>query len=213
MARRIGGRGGGSDKGSGVGTVVAAAMVIALGAGGAAGIGVSTGGFGASGSGASSASQGARATSRSSDSARIRLSARNVRVNIHVSDDSDDCVSHSSDDIQEFFRTHPCVAMYRALFEIRDSEGNIALVAAAWVEMADASSARELVRLLDIEFTGNITELSEERGRYRDIRWGGDAYKSVHDGAVVITAQAEPVLPRRWGGPKLTSLIEDVVYG
>jgi len=102
--------------------------------------------------------------------------------------------------------------MHRAVFEIRDPGGEIALVAAAWVELADTSSARELVRLLDIEGTGNIVELSEERGRYRDIRYGGPAYGSRNDGPVVITAQAEPVLPRRWGGPSLTSLIEDVVY-
>jgi hypothetical protein len=191
--------------------VLATLAVVVLGAGGTDGVGAATGGFGASGSGAS-ASQGARANSRSSESARIRLAARNVRVDIHASDDSDDCVAHSGGRVQEFLRTHPCVSMHRAVFEVRDSQGDVALVAAAWVEMTDISSARELVRLLDVEGTGNITELSKERGRYRDVRYGGPAYGSRNDGSLVVTAQAEPVLPRRWGGPALTSLIEDVVY-
>lgn len=212
MTRRIGGPDGGSDKGSkGGGMVLATVAVVVLGAGGSAGVGAASAGFGASGSGAS-ASQGTRANSRSSDSARIRLAARNVRADIHVSADGDDCAAHSDGRIQEFLRTHPCVSLHRAVFEVRDSRSEVALVAAAWVEMADTSSARELVRLLDIEGTGNITELSKERGRYRDIRYGGPAYGSRNDGSLVITAQAEPVLPRRWGGPTLTSLIEDVVY-
>jgi hypothetical protein len=121
-------------------------------------------------------------------------------------------VAHSSGRVQAFFRAHPCIALRRAVFEVRDPRGDVALIAAAWVEMADTSSARELVQLLDTEGAGNITELSEERGRYRGIRYGGPAYGSRDDGSLVITAQAEPVLPRRWGGPPLTALVQDVVY-
>ena len=212
MGRRIGGAGGGSDKGSkGAGAVLAGLLVVMLGTGGV-GVGVASGGFGASGTGSSSAAQGSRARSRSSDSARIRLTARNVRVDIHATDDGDDCANHSTGRVQEHLRDHPCVAMHRAVFEVRDPRGDVVLIAAAWVEMPDSASARELVDLLDTEGTGNITELTKERGRYRDIRYGGPAYVSRHDGSLVTTAQAEPVLPRRWGGPALTSLVEDVVY-
>jgi hypothetical protein len=41
--------------------------------------------------------------------------------------------------------------------------------------------------------TGNITELSRERRRYRNVRFDGEHYASRREGTTVVNAQAEPV--------------------
>lgn len=45
---------------------------------------------------------------------------------------------------------------------------------------------------MDRPGTGNITELSKEQRRYRSVRFTGEHYASLLDGATVINAQAEP---------------------
>ena len=67
------------------------------------------------------------------------------------------------------------------------------LVAVAWVDMPDEAGAIKLKRLLDRPGTGNITELSRERRRYRNLRFDGEHYASRREGATVLDAQAEPV--------------------
>jgi hypothetical protein len=73
------------------------------------------------------------------------------------------------------------------------------LLAVSWVEMADEATARELRRLLDADGTGDITELTRERGRYRSVRYTGDAHASGRDGTVLVNAQAQPVARGRAG--------------
>jgi hypothetical protein len=41
----------------------------------------------------------------------------------------------------------------------------------SWVEMPDEAGARALKQLVDGNGTGNVTELSRERGRYRTVRY------------------------------------------
>jgi hypothetical protein len=48
-------------------------------------------------------------------------------------------------------------------------------------------------QLLDADGTGNMTELTRERGRYRSVRYTGDAHASGRDGTVPVNAQAQPV--------------------
>ncbi len=86
----------------------------------------------------------------------------------------------------------------------------MALVAVSWVEMATDAETRQLKQLLDRPGTGNITELSRERGRYRSVRYTGDAYASRRDGTVIVNAQAQPVA-RGWAGLALTSVATHVV--
>jgi hypothetical protein len=64
--------------------------------------------------------------------------------------------------------------------------------------------------LIDSSGTGNITELSREQGRYRTVRYTGDAYASRLDGDVVVNAQAQLVL-RGAAGLALTSLVTTAV--
>jgi hypothetical protein len=84
------------------------------------------------------------------------------------------------------------------------------LLAVSWIEMADEATARELRSLLDRDGTGNITELTRDRGRYRSIRYTGDVYASGRDGTIVANAQAQPVVRGR-AGLVLTSLVTNAV--
>ena len=72
------------------------------------------------------------------------------------------------------------------------------------------AEAAALKELLDSGGTGNITELSRQRGRYRTVRYTGDAYASRRDGRLVVNAQAQPVF-RGWTGLALTSIATDAV--
>jgi hypothetical protein len=76
------------------------------------------------------------------------------------------------------------------LLEVRDGRSNIALVAVAWVDMPSPEEARQLQQLVDRDGTGNVTELSRERGGQR---FSGDYYRSVHEDTTVVNVQAEPV--------------------
>ncbi|MCE3555138.1 hypothetical protein LWC33_27245 [Pseudonocardia sp. RS11V-5] len=209
MARRIGGKGGGSDKGSGGDTPLAIALGIALlaSAGGATAIGsaTSSGGASISAGGSSGARSGSRVSSKNSTAAEARIVRQGVRLSGKVTDDSAACAANSYGQVQDFFRRTPCAALHRAYFELRDRKGDAAIVAVSWVEMPDEPSARALKQLMDTSGTGNVTELSRERGKYRTIRYIGDAYASRRDGPVVINAQVEPVA-RGWAGRALTSI-------
>jgi len=79
------------------------------------------------------------------------------------------------------------------LLEVHDGYGGLVLVADAWVDMPDEAGAIELKRLLDRPGTGNVTELSRDRVRYRNVRFDGEHYASRREGTTVVNAQAEPV--------------------
>ncbi|MCE0765302.1 hypothetical protein LWC35_20700 [Pseudonocardia kujensis] len=209
MAVKIGGRSGTSEKGSGGGTSLALALGIAL----LAGTGVVTAIGNATPSGEASISAddrsdaptGSRVGTSDSAAAEARIVGKGVRLTATVTADSTDCVADSYGRIQDFFRRTPCAGLHRAHFELRDQDGDAAVVAVSWVAMPDEASARALEQLMDTSGTGNVTELSRERGRYRTVRFTGDAYASHRDGPVVVNAQAEPVT-RGWTGPALTGI-------
>lgn len=208
--RRIGGPGGGSDKGSkGGGLVIAIAVAVVLGAGGVAGGSALSSGGATAGAG-SGARSGSGATSRNIDNVQVRLTSTGVRITGRIVDDAADCAAHSYGQVREFFRAHPCFSLRRAQFEVRDRNGDVALVPIAWVEMPTDAEARQLKMLMDTGGTGNVTELSRERGRYRTIRYTGDAYASRRDGTTVVNAQAQPVA-RGWAGLALTSVVTNAV--
>jgi hypothetical protein len=83
--------------------------------------------------------------------------------------------------------------LYRALFEVRDRRGGLGLVAVAWVDMPDVAQAVEFKQLVDRSGTGNVTELSRERGRYRNVRFDGERYASRREDTTVVNAQVQPV--------------------
>lgn len=187
------------DKGRWVsrrGGSLAAGLVLALGL--ASGAGFTGAGSGLGGASSASRAQGASKSNvkaRDRDTGRLvlRLQRQGLRAEQRFSSDDGDCAAHSYGQVQGFFRAHPCDALFRTLFEVRDQSGNVALVAVAWVDMPDAAQARAFKLLVDRGGTGNITELSRERGRYRNERFTGDYYHSTRDDTTVVNAQAQPV--------------------
>ncbi|MEJ8277435.1 hypothetical protein [Pseudonocardia spirodelae] len=141
---------------------------------------------------------------------QVRLTSAGLRVTGRIVDDAADCAAHSYGRVREFFRDHPCASLRRAQFEVRDRNGDVALVPIAWVDMLTETEARQLKTLMDTAATGNVTELSRERGRYRTVRYTGDAYASRRDGTTVVNAQAQPVA-RGWAGLALTSVVTNAV--
>ena len=101
-------------------------------------------------------------------------------------DADDDCAANSYGQVQDFFQQSPCTAVYRGLFEVRSARAT-ALVAVAWVDMPDETSARQYQQLVDRHGTGNITELSTQAP------WTGEHYVSTRDDVTIVNAQAEPV--------------------
>jgi hypothetical protein len=221
MVRRIGGAGGGSDKGVGAApvAVVAVAGLAMAGLGGAGAVGAVGAGSGAAGAAGVSGTSGVSVSVRlskpgrqQSRTAQRRLSARGLRVRVQAQDSGSDCAARAYGQVVEFFRGTPCVGVYRALFEVRGSGGVVVLVAASWVHMPSEAGASAYRELVDTHGTGNITELSRERGRHRDARFTGHVYASRRDGTVVANAQAQPV-GRGAAGLALTEIVNDVLAG
>lgn len=139
-----------------------------------------------------------------------RLRRQGFQVRLRASSDDTDCAAHSYGQVRLFFRTHPCVSMHRASLEITAKGTGTVLVAIASVTMPDERSAAELKALLDRYGTGNVTELSRESGRFRRVRFTGQAYASRRDGDTVTNAQAQPVAPGPIGR-RLTEIVTNAV--
>ena len=168
-------------------------LALASAGGTAVGVGSATSGSNVSVSADVGVRVNARARDHDSRSVVRRLERIGLRFRPRWETADTDCAAHSYGEVQRWFREHPCEALYRALFEVRDRHGTLVLVAVAWVDMADEARARELKRLVDRSGTGNVTELSRERGRYRSVRFDGEHYASHQEGSTVVNAQAQPV--------------------
>jgi hypothetical protein len=201
MSRRIGGAGGGSDKGSGtsgqilVGAV--AAMVIAS-AGGGIGAGAGAGSSGGtvaesvtSRNMAARKANGKRAASRGDAvGAFTRLGLRGTRkaVRQHL-----ECVTHSFGQIRQFFIHTPCTSLDRALFAAVDEQGTPIVVSVAWVGFRTRGDARRFKDLDDVHGTGNVSPLAGSLLGIADVRFTGQHYQSRRTGTVTVIAEAEPV--------------------
>ncbi len=179
----------------GRGSLVVVALTLALAGASAGAVGAGVGAdVGAAAAGGSRAS-GSKGSARDRDPLRTvrRLEQRGWRVEQRGTSFEQDCAAYAYGQVQQFFREHPCSAVFRALFEVQDQRRNRVLVAVAWVDMPDESQAAAFQRLVDIHGTGNITELSQEQRRYRSVRFTGEHYASTRNGVTVINAQAEPL--------------------
>jgi hypothetical protein len=147
------------------------------------------------GESAASASQNLRGKSSKNRNSRLtqaRLALRGMRIASHIVDDGSTCTSHSYGEVQAFFQKNPCVALHREMYVLDDPHGDgKVLVAYASVEMKDADQARCLQEVLDKNGSGNVTELSRERGAYRSVRYDDAVFASDRDGTVVVNAQAK----------------------
>ncbi len=203
MGRRIGGAGGGSDKGTSsshvvVGTVAAIAIASA---GGGVSVGVgAAGGSSAAGTVAESAASrniiarkanGKRAASRgNADDAWRRMGMRGVRKNLRQ---DLSCVVNSFGAIREFFVRTPCTSLDRALFAVDDGQGNLIVVSVAWVGFRTRGQAQRFKELDDTYGTGNVSPLGGAVLGLADVRFTGQHYQSRRKGATTVIAEAEPV--------------------
>jgi hypothetical protein len=197
MNRRIGGAGGGSDKGSSgsSGTIlVGAALAITL----AYGTGVSTSGDGPTG-GDSVTSQdfatrkanGKRAASRGdADDAWRQLGLRGVN---RAARRDLECVVNSFGKIREFLVGTPCASLDRALFAVADERGVLIVISVAWVGFHTRADARRFQDLDDTHGTGNISPLGGAALGVADVRFTGQHYRSRPAGTTTVIAEAEPV--------------------
>jgi hypothetical protein len=193
---------------------VAISIAVAIGAGGITATGTATVTSGTSSASSSSSNARTKSQGSSQDTQAVegRLVRQGFRVNFKATSDGTDCVGRSYGQVQNFFRRHPCSALYRAYFEVQDRQGDRVLVAVSWVRMPDGPSASALMQLDDATGTGNVTELSREEGKYRSVRYTGLIYTSALDtsGTVFVNVQAQPVA-RGTTGVELTSLVTNAL--
>jgi hypothetical protein len=179
-------------KGSG-GALIAVAAALAISSNGVVGAGSSAGGA-ATGASRSLSNSSGHARARNADTARVvvRLERLAERVD-HLTTRADgDCAAHATGRVREFFRLHPCEALFRALFEVRDGRRGVVRVAVTSVDMPDADLARQYQELIDGEGTGTVRPLASN-GRGDDAGFDGVAYASARDGTTVVISQAEPI--------------------
>lgn len=201
MSRRIGGAGGGSDKGSGnSGRVVAGAVAAVTIASAGGGIGAGTVGGSASSSSVQSVAgknlNAKKADARRSagrgnaDEAWQRMGLRLSRKHIEK---AATCAVNSFGQVREFFLRTPCRSLDRMLFAVGDGQGNVAVVAVAWVDFRTRGDARRFKDLDDVFGTGNVTPLGGAVLGLADVRFTGRYYGSHRTGTVTVIAEAESV--------------------
>jgi hypothetical protein len=194
MGRRIGGAGGGSDKGSaGVIATVAVAGIVAAGGGVSLGTASSTG--------TSNISAGQNMSQRKADGKKSaqkgnwddavrRLGMRSLKKSAR---ERGQCVSNSFGEVREFFLRTPCRSLDRVLFAVGDDRGNVVLVSVAWVAFSSRSKAVDFKNLNDIHGIGDITPLAGSLLEMADVRFTGHHYHSRRDGNTIVVAEAESV--------------------
>ena len=120
------------------------------------------------------------------------------------------CADYSNGDLQRFFHAHPCISLYRTLIEY--AEGNYVIrFLIATIEMPEYDTAIDLHALLSREGGGNITPLSSNSGKYRNVPFISGTSTTILHGTAVINIQTEAV-GRTPGDALLAFLATDVIY-
>jgi len=201
MGRRIGGAGGGSDKGSGSGRFVVGAVAAVAIASAGGGVGAGTVGGSSTGSAVESVTgrnitakkaDGQRAARRgNADQAWRRMGLRGVKK--AVKQDLT-CIANSFGQVREFFVRNPCKSLDRILFGIDDGSGNLIVVSVAWVGFRSRGDARRFQDLDDVYGTGNVSPLGGALLGLAEVRFTGQHYQSRVVGAVAVIAEAEAAI-------------------
>ncbi|ASO21457.1 hypothetical protein FHR81_003098 [Actinoalloteichus hoggarensis] len=214
MNRRIGGPGGGSDKGSRMSGVVTAACVMALGTAAAGGVTLGGGGgavlsgTGTLGGTGVTGGSGSSGGSSLSGSLRVRTnqakgSARRgdagdawkrlgTRVRRQAARRESDCVGAAFGQVRTFLLHTPCRSLDRMLFAL-DGVGGTILVSVAWVEFSERGSAREFTGVIDVHGSGDIRPLGAGLLDMADVSFSADHYRSRSLGTTVTIAETEAV--------------------
>ncbi|MCC8251114.1 hypothetical protein [Saccharothrix luteola] len=194
MARRIGGRGGGSDPAGGKGGAVVAAAVVALagaaGIGGEAALSASTATSGSTpGLQARKADSKKNARDGDADNALNRLG---MRIRKKAVKQDLECLTNSFGQVREFFLHTPCTALDRWVLAVDDGAGNVAVVSVVWVSFGDRARTKRFERLIDVYGTGDVRPLGAALLDLADIRFTAAHYWSETRGNTITIAESEP---------------------
>jgi hypothetical protein len=182
------------------------ALAVAAGSGGATSLGASSG----SATARPGSSNSSKARDRDPGPVLRRLADRGFDIGQQDVEADSDCEAHSYGAVRRWFAEHACEALFRTSFAVDSAGGETVLVAVAWVDMPTEESAREFHDLVDGDGTGNVTELTRERGRYTEVRFTGEHYESSRDGTTVVNVQAQPVEPGPGSG-ELEEIVQDAL--
>ncbi|PRY37955.1 hypothetical protein [Umezawaea tangerina] len=189
--RRIGGAGGGSDKGGG-GFALVGIVVVAFGALGATGGVVGTGGVAGTSVGESVTVRKADAkkSARSGDSeaAWRRMGMREAKK---VSRKDAECVAASHDQVQEFFLRTPCTSLDRMVLALDDGAGNSAVVSVVWVGFRGSTDVSRFKSVVDRHGSGDVYPLGTALLEMADIHFTGLNYDSEPNGKSIAIAETE----------------------
>lgn len=125
---------------------------------------------------------------RDSDSFRATVRLRQLGGHPTTLDAQSDktCAEHSDGGLRVFFDKNRCASLYRTLIEY--TEGNYVIrFSTATIEMPDYDTALGLNELLSREDGGNITPLSSNSGKYRNIPFVSGPSTTILHGKVVRT--------------------------
>ncbi|WP_246127506.1 hypothetical protein [Amycolatopsis rhizosphaerae] len=172
--------GGGSGKGRGGIVALAAALVIAGGAGGAAGIGALGGAAAEAGAGSAAEAVAGntagdvvdllprrsmktrRTSARESakrgktDEALGKLKLKRLK---HKAERELDCVASSTGKVREFLARTPCTSLDRMLMAVGDGHGNAAVVSVVRVGFRSAKQAEAFEKVERVQGSGDVRPL------------------------------------------------------
>ncbi len=182
------------------GVIVGAAVFLVLSAvaGGTAGTAAAPGGTAPGDSGVEQSIE--TRTTNDKESARRgqydetwkRLRLKPLRPTLKQIDREFQCASRSTGQVQQFFVDEPCRSLKRTLIPLADADGNTIVVAIAWVQTVDSSSAIQLADLIDTDGTGGIQPLAGALPEYDGIQFTGQHYAVRRSEDLVVIAEATP---------------------
>ncbi|UVS80225.1 hypothetical protein [Actinokineospora sp. UTMC 2448] len=176
--RRIGGAGGGSDKGPRKAGAVLVGAVLAVGA-------AHSGGLVSAGSGV---------TARAADAKKVAKSGKGnawsrlgMRVGKTVKRSGADCAAAAFGDIRTFFLRTPCRSLDRKLYPLTLDNGAVVAVSVVWVGFRTRGQAEDFRALHRIHGNGDI------RPPAPGVTFTGHHYDSRVQGTSVVIAETEAV--------------------
>ncbi|MEJ2859409.1 MULTISPECIES: hypothetical protein [unclassified Saccharothrix] len=131
--------------------------------------------------------------------------ALGLEVVDRVTQDDSECVSHSFGQVRDLLTATPCVSLTRLLMTVRDDDGTLIAVSAAWVQFERPEIAAEWKRVEDIHGTGDISPLSSSLLQLDPIKFTAHHYDSQLLDTTVVIAESEPV-----EGQPTPELLKDV---
>jgi hypothetical protein len=208
--------GGGGGKGKGVVVAIGAAVVIAGGAGGAAGIGALGGAAGEAGAGAASEAfagnmagdvvdslpgrslKTRRAEGRESakrgktDEAFSRLKFKRLKPEVRKLEREAGCVAAASGKVREFLVKTPCTRLDRMLLAVGDGHGNAAVISVVRVGFRSKKQAKEFEKVEAVQGSGDVRplEIAAVLG-IAGVKMTGLHYQSRPEGYGMVVAEAD----------------------